>query len=134
MKNKIVSLILVIIWMVIIFILSSFDATSSSGQSGIIVNFISSITNIDNLSLLSKIVRKLAHFTEYIILGLLVCNLIKNYDKKTYIAIIICILYAVSDELHQILVPGRSCQILDILIDSLGSILGIFTLNSIRNK
>ena len=134
MKNKIISLILVIIWMVIIFILSSFDATSSSGQSGIIVNFISSVTNIDNLSLLSKIVRKLAHFTEYFILGLLVYNLIKNYNKKTYIAIIICILYAVSDELHQILVPGRSCQILDIIIDSLGSMLGIFTLSSIRNK
>lgn len=124
MKKKI-SLLLVIIWMIFIFIMSSFDANESSNQSNFIVNIISNLFNINNIALLSLIVRKLAHFTEYFILGILTYNMIKSYDKKYYIAIVICVIYAISDELHQILVPGRSCQIIDILIDSLGSISAI---------
>ena len=127
MKKRI-SIILVVIWMILIFIMSSFNSTESSNQSGFIVDIIANIFNINNLNILSLIIRKLAHFTEYFILGLLVYNMIYNHNKKTYIAIIICILYATSDELHQILVPGRSCQLLDITIDSIGSLLGIYLL------
>ena len=132
-KNKI-NLILVIIWMALIFVMSSFNSTESSNQSGFVVNLIINIFNIKNLELLSLIIRKTAHFTEYLILGLLVSNLIKNYNKKTYIAILICILYAISDEFHQFFVPGRSCQLMDMIIDSIGSILGIFTLKKIKHK
>lgn len=127
MKKRI-SIILVVIWMILIFIMSSFNSTESSNQSGFIVDIIANIFNINNLNILSLIIRKLAHFTEYFILGLLVYNMIYNHNKKTYIAIIICILHATSDELHQILVPGRSCQLLDITIDSIGSLLGIYLL------
>ena len=49
-----------------------------------------------------------------------------SYNKKVYISIIICILYAISDEIHQIFVPGRSCQIFDMIVDCLGSITGIY--------
>lgn len=125
MKKKL-SLLSVLIWMIFIFIMSSFDASESSAQSNIIVNFISNIFNINNIEFLSLIIRKLAHFTEYFILGILTYNLIKNYRKKYYIAIIICIIYAISDEIHQIFIPGRSCQITDILIDSIGVITAIY--------
>lgn len=124
-KNKI-SLLLVILWMIFIFVMSSFDASSSSNQSNFIVDIITSIINIKDTGLLSLIIRKLAHFTEYFILGILVINLITRYDKKLIIAILLCIIYATSDEIHQIFVPGRSCQITDIMIDSLGSIMGIY--------
>ena len=132
-KNKI-SLLLVILWMIFIFVMSSFDASSSSNQSNFIVDIITSIINIKDTGLLSLIIRKLAHFTEYFILGILVINLINKYDKKIIIAILLCIIYATSDEIHQIFVPGRSCQITDIMIDSLGSILGIYLYKLITKK
>lgn len=132
-KNKI-SLLLVILWMIFIFIMSSFDATSSSNQSNFIVDIITSIINIKDIGLLSLIIRKLAHFIEYFILGILVINFITRYDKKIIIAILLCIIYATSDEIHQIFVPGRSCQIIDIMIDSLGSIMGIYLYKLITKK
>lgn len=132
-KNKI-SLLLVILWMIFIFVMSSFDATSSSNQSNFIVDIITSIINIKDIGLLSLIIRKLAHFIEYFILGILVINFITRYDKKIIIAILLCIIYATSDEIHQIFVPGRSCQITDIMIDSLGSIMGIYLYKLITKK
>lgn len=125
MKKRI-NIILVVLWMMLIFIMSSFNSVESGNQSNFIVNLIVDVFNIDNIDLLSLIIRKLAHFTEYFILGILVYNLISSYNKRTYMALIICILYAISDEVHQIFVPGRSCQMYDILIDSLGSLVGIF--------
>lgn len=132
-KNKI-SLLLVTLWMIFIFVMSSFDATSSSNQSNFIVDIITSIINIKDIGLLSLIIRKLAHFIEYFILGVLVINFITRYDKKIIIAILLCIIYATSDEIHQIFVPGRSCQIIDIMIDSLGSIMGIYLYKLITKK
>lgn len=132
MKKKI-SIILVILWMSLIFIMSSFNGDNSSNQSSFIVDIISNIFNINNIDILSLIIRKLAHFTEYFILGILVYNMIYNFNKKINIAIILCILYAVSDEIHQLFVIGRSCKIIDILIDSCGSITGIY-LSYLINK
>ena len=125
MKKKI-NIILVIIWMIVIFMMSSFDANTSSNQSNFIVDIIVNIFNIRNIDILSFIVRKLAHFTEYLILGILVYNLIHSYNKKVIVGIVICILYAVSDEIHQLFVPGRSGEIRDVLIDSMGSIVGSY--------
>lgn len=131
-KRKYINIIFVVIWMAFIFIMSSFNSTESSSQSNFIVNIIVDIFNINNIELLSLIIRKLAHFTEYFILGLLTYNMINSYNKKSYIAIFICILYAISDEIHQSFVPGRSCQILDMTIDSLGGVTGIYLLQYIN--
>ena len=111
--------------------MSSANSTESDNQSGVIVNIISNIFNINNIELLSFIIRKLAHLTEYLILGLLVYNLIKQYNKKWYISLIICILYAISDEIHQGFTPGRNPQIFDVFIDNIGSIMGISLLRFI---
>lgn len=124
MKKRI-SLILLILWMIFIFVMSSFSANESSNQSGIIVNFISNIFNISNIRMLSLIVRKVAHFTEYFVLGILSINYVIKYKKNIIYSYLMCILYAISDEIHQLFVPGRSCQILDVIIDCLGSIIGI---------
>lgn len=119
--NKKLNLILIIVWMIFIFIMSSFNADTSSNQSGFIVNIISNTFNINNIDLITLIVRKLAHFTEYFVLGLL----IYNYNKNVLKALIICIIYAIGDEIHQLFILGRSFQIKDIIIDTLGSITGI---------
>lgn len=135
MKNK-SSTILMLLWMFLIFIMSSFDATESTNQSNFIVNIITNIFKIENIELLSFIIRKLAHFTEYLILGLLVANMFtKNNINNLYlISIILCIIYATSDEIHQLFVPGRACQLRDILIDSIGSITGVYLYKLINTK
>lgn len=123
--NKKRSIILVIIWMSIIFIFSSFNSDTSTEQSNTIVNIIANLFNINNIELLSLIIRKIAHFMEYFILGVLVLNMLRYTNKSITVGIIICILYALSDELHQILTPGRTFKIYDIIIDSLGSVIAI---------
>lgn len=128
-KKEYLKYILLILWMIVIFIMSSFDANDSSSQSNFIVNILANIFRINNLNLLSLIIRKLAHFTEYLVLGLLTYNLFKDKKYSLVISIIFCYVYAVSDEIHQLYVPGRSCQILDILIDTAGSITGIISIN-----
>lgn len=122
--------------MFLIFLMSSFDATESTNQSNFIVNIITNIFKIENIELLSFIIRKLAHFTEYLILGLLVANMFtKNNINNLYlISIILCIIYATSDEIHQLFVPGRACQLRDILIDSIGSITGVYLYKLINTK
>lgn len=122
--------------MVIIFTMSSFNSIESANQSNYIVNIISNVLNINNIELLSFIIRKLAHFTEYLILGFLTINMLDKNDisKKHLISILICIIYATSDEIHQIFVPGRTCQIKDILIDSIGSITGIYLYKLISKR
>ena len=133
MKKKL-SLLSVIIWMILIFIMSSFSASNSNNQSSFIVTIISHFFNIANPELLNYVIRKLAHITEYLILGMLTINMINNYHKPHYYAIIICTLYAISDEIHQLYIPGRTCQIKDIVIDIIGSLIGIYLLHKQRNK
>lgn len=134
--KKQLSIILVLIWMIIIFIMSSFNAEDSANQSNFIVNIISNVLNINNIELLNLIIRKLAHYIEYLILGILVINMfIKNNIPQSYlISIIFCVIYAISDEIHQFLIPGRACQIKDILIDSIGSITGIYLYKLISKR
>lgn len=125
-----------LLWMFLIFLMSSFNATDSANQSNFIVNIIANIFNINNIILLSLIIRKLAHFTEYLILGILVINMFtKNNAKKScLLSILLCIIYATSDEIHQIFTPGRACQIKDILIDSVGSITGIYLFELLKKR
>lgn len=134
MSKKCVSIILVIIWMSVIFIMSSFDGSVSSSQSNFIVDKLVNIFNIENTDIVSLIVRKLAHYMEYLILGVLMINMLNKNDiaKKYIIAIIICIIYASSDEIHQIFVAGRCFSIRDILIDSMGAISGIYIYKLLR--
>ena len=74
-------------------------------------------------------VRKSAHFIEFFILGLLVINVVKDYYKINYkyliICILFCLIYSISDEVHQIYVLGRSCRIKDVIIDTIGSSIGV---------
>lgn len=139
---KWLKLILVILWMIVIFSFSNQKADDSSKLSdGLILKTVRIIEKITNkeysdeeiLEKFVKPVRKLAHFTIYLILGVLVYLYIKefNISNKFIISLLICILYAVSDEIHQLFIVGRSGRILDVLIDSLGSLTGIFIIKKV---
>lgn len=74
-------------------------------------------------------VRKLAHFSIYTLLGLCCCNACYQtffQVKKAFgISLAAGSVYAVTDEIHQSFVPGRSCQLSDMLLDSCGVLFGI---------
>lgn len=140
---KKINIIFLCLWMLIIFLFSQqpaqASAKSSEGFTKTVVNIYGTVIGRKvNKNEMEKIidktflfVRKFAHTTEYFILGLLMMNVIKDYfefDKKMIlISIILCILYACTDEVHQLFIPGRSGQLLDILIDSIGIVIGTYT-------
>ena len=105
-----------VILMLLIFLFSACDATLSSIQSDIIVNYINNFINVN-----SFLVRKLAHFLLFFLLEMLVYFSIKSIK---YSFIFVC-LYAILDEVHQYFVPGRSCEVRDMIIDISGCVLAI---------
>ena len=133
--KKIFNIAILILWMIFIFIMSSFKAVDSDTQSGFIANILSNIFNTNNVEIINTIIRKLAHMIEYLILGMLMLNCLKDYNIKNIImvSILLCILYSISDEVHQLFIDGRSGEILDILIDSIGIIIGNLIYKKIKN-
>ena len=119
-----------------IFTMSSFGHTSSDAQSNLFVDFIAQNfphvrhgleNNLISLNTLIFLVRKTAHFAEYAILGSLFFLNLKNWQKSNgtlTMSILFSYLYAITDELHQVFVPGRSAQFRDVLIDTLGASFG----------
>ena len=97
------------------------------------VNSIQTLEKVEKERVLNKIehyIRKLAHFSLYLVLGMitnsLMCTFNLKNNRRIYISLGIGIIYAVSDEFHQIFIPDRTASILDILIDSCGVAVGIF--------
>ena len=135
MKRKIIPWLLVVLWMALIFYLSHQPATKSNGLSKgateIILETVEKVApDVDvNKGNFNHILRKNAHFFAYLVLGILVANGLRRSGVIGYraigIAILICILYAISDEVHQLFVPGRGGQVKDVLIDSAGAVVGI---------
>ena len=78
---------------------------------------------------IEKVIRKIAHFSIYTAVGLLLMALISTFEMKEknriIISLIIGIIYASSDEIHQSFVPERSPMITDVMIDTMGVMLGI---------
>jgi VanZ family protein len=70
-------------------------------------------------------IRKLAHFTEYAIFGWLIARALRDARgwqlHHALMAVVLAGTYAVSDELHQVFVPGRTAAVGDVLIDTLGA-------------
>lgn len=133
-QTKIISWIPVVIWMVLIFYLSHQPASGSNELSSGVMNvFLKTMTSIIpndiNLGIFHHLIRKSAHFFAYFILGFLIFHALKNHLdtqwKRATIAFGMSVLYAASDEFHQLFIPGRSGQIGDVFIDSAGSVTGI---------
>lgn len=147
MKKKIIYITLTIIWMIIIFIMSSMNTNESNGKSKqTIKKTVQKTTEIsenigitdikptekqvnETVNKLNFPLRKCAHATEYAVLAILIIFTLnsfwgKNYSiKKIVMAIIICFIYSLTDEYHQSFVLGRTCQFSDCLIDTLGSLI-----------
>lgn len=129
-NKRIISWILLIGWMGLIFTMSHQPGEISSNQSELVLKIFSLIgIELNNYfgELATFVVRKTAHFSEYMILFLLAYNVTRYYvnNSKTRILLIAFVfLYACSDEFHQYFIPGRAMAFKDVLIDTSGGVLG----------
>lgn len=123
-----------------IYFMSSRDATTSSGYSmrfgtnvcELLVPGFKNLCAEDQLKMAEMIetpIRKCAHFFEYTVLGILSYMSFTSYP----VALTFSSIYAVSDEIHQMFVPGRSCELRDMIIDIGGVLLGLLLTFFFRN-
>ena len=127
MKSKVL-LIVGIAINALIWVNSLLPGYLSSSQSGLIVNLIYPIfENFISLNTFSVIIRKLAHFTQFMILAIVFVNYYKSINKNKFylITLIHGLMVAIIDESIQLFVPGRSGLITDVLIDFSGVITGL---------
>lgn len=151
--QKIVFAILTITTFITIFIFSNQNGNKSSSTSRQFTNKIIEILQLDkNLNEIEKenliensqfFIRKLAHFTIYTIAGINIYGFINtcNIKNKVISALLVGIIYAISDEVHQMFSGGRTPAIRDVIIDTCGVLFGIFIflilnriLKNIKNK
>lgn len=146
MKNrilKIIPIIIVLAWMGVIFYFSHQNGNSSSKMSNGVTRWVvntfipnfSSLTKTEQTEVLkntSFIIRKLAHYGEYAILGFFLFSAVYVFTDKEKIlfpvASLLGILYAISDEFHQSFISGRAPSAKDVVIDSVGVLTAIFIL------
>ena len=136
MKTKVL-LIIGIIINSFIWINSLMPASISSRQSGLIVNILyPPFKNLIEVDKFSKIIRKLAHFTEFMLLGIIfsLYYLNKGINKYYLVTIIHGIIVAIIDETIQLFIPGRAGLITDVLIDTLGLIIGVIIILYYKNR
>ncbi len=135
---RIVLIVLTVAVMSVIFMLSA-DTADESNEKSVIISDTIVYKILSRLNLTEEqlektanavfvIVRKAAHFTEYAGLGFLLASVCVSFYRKRLFTVLFSqitgSLYAVSDEVHQYFVPGRSCQAGDVLIDSCGVFFG----------
>ena len=74
-------------------------------------------------------IRKLAHFSEYACMGVLVYSIFRPWrerNRKLFLLVILWVaVSAATDEFHQLFVPGRSGNIADVLLDTCGGAFGL---------
>jgi VanZ family protein len=126
-RYKLIFPILTIVWILVIFSFSIQSGSISSLQSGFISSQISRLLLTLNIEVepktLSFMIRKLAHFTEFFILGCLVKKSSFELNRKDILYFIFII--PVIDEFIQYFVPERSMTLMDMGIDSIGILFGI---------
>jgi VanZ family protein len=103
----------VLAWMALIFVLSSQPTPPRAPDE-----------------LLDVLLKKAAHFVEYVVLALLLVRaLVGTHEpigwRTKTLALVVAVAYAVSDEVHQRFVPGRGPSAWDVGIDSLGAMSGV---------
>lgn len=142
MKINIKRAILIILLILTFFQIFRFSNQNGEKSSGIsrkittaVTKNVKKIQELDKnkqeevLGKIEKVIRKLAHFSIYMVVGMLMMLLMSTYKIKQLdriaISLITGIVYASSDEIHQLFIPGRSAMITDVMIDTLGVLVGI---------
>jgi len=137
MKHK-AFLIIGIMIHILIFTQSLLPADLSAGQSGFIVDVLHPLVltmgiQID-IDIFSFIIRKLAHFSEFFLLGVFWYLVYLKYTSKSKLILIVLIhglITAIIDETIQLFVDGRSGEVMDVLIDFSGVLIAVLVMHYI---
>lgn len=139
MRINIIRGILIILLLETCWLIFGFSSQNAEQSSGISMDISKGIIDLvkgnesDETKLqlaqnIEHIIRKLAHFLIYTIVGVLLMSLASTYNltdkRKIIISLVAGFLYACSDEIHQLFVSGRSGEIRDVLIDTSGILFG----------
>lgn len=120
--KKFILISMVLLCLVTIFMFSHENAEVSMNTTIKVSNVIN--VNSDNFHIL----RKSGHFLEFFILELLILCAISSFKRINFqyfiITLLFCLIYACSDEIHQLFVVGRNANIMDVCIDFCGSVFG----------
>lgn len=125
----IVSWVLVVLWACFIFFMSANTDTGLNEGLGLFSRLFQELKAVQAqlLGPDADVVSSIAHFCEYTVLGVLLANALRCHlplGRACLIAIVCASLYGVSDEFHQLFVPGRMCDPMDWLVDTAGASLG----------
>ena len=94
-----------------------------------ILTFFSPAISDEAFLLIHMLIRKAAHGTEYFVLGLLLFRALRGGSgapwnwRWSFFSLVVVVLWAAVDELHQSFIPARTGSILDVGIDIAGGIL-----------
>ncbi len=125
--SKYISYTLLIIWCVVIFYLSSQTSNVSGSNSLNILSYVFGHLNLDILMSLNVIFRELMHAGVFFVLGILTYNSLRHDFTKVFVySLLFCVLYSLSDEIHQLFVNGRAFELIDLVLDIFGSLVGIY--------
>lgn len=114
------------LWILTLFVLSSslFSANNTSRLLEPVLRWLLPWASAATIGLIHGLIRKAAHFTNY---GILFWLLIRGpLSGRPYVALSLCVLYAMLDEGHQIFVPGRTPSLYDVALDSSGALFSRF--------
>ena len=137
--RKVFKGLILLFWMAVIYGFSSqngqLSQATSDGLMGSIYQMLP-FMEIIPAAFLSIFIRKVAHFSEFFILACLFYSFLKEFKLShlTLTSFILTALYACFDETHQLFVSGRSFQLWDMLIDSLGGLVAVSVCHFLLNK
>jgi VanZ family protein len=121
----------VLVWGAVIFTLSTsaFSAVNTSRIIDPMLRWLIPGISAASVDVVHMLVRKAAHFTEY---GILFWLLIRGpMAQRPYLALMLCVVYALTDEGHQVFVPGRTASLYDVALDSSGALFSHFLTTAI---
>ena len=143
--------VLLLFWYGVIFSFSAQDGETSGGLSDAVCRFLAECVNFLTGRSMSPVqtdtlaesmgfpIRKLAHFSEYAFMGILVERILREFPiKRSAVQLAIGVFWvaasAALDEWHQYFVPGRCAGIPDVILDTCGGIFGILLLRAINRR
>lgn len=140
----------VLLCMLSIYILSAQPASLSNGNSkGIVTRVVETTVKLTKAGItepekwklidsINSVAREYMHGVVFLVLGLLAQNAVNKSGargmKAVAISLAICVIYGITDEIHQLFVPGRAFQVSDLAMDAIGSIIGIAAVWSLYNR
>lgn len=147
--KKLISTSILILWMVMIFAFSNQNAiTSNKVSDKVTVKTLTTVSEVTGKELSESkkkelvensrfMVRKMAHFTLYFFLGIIIYITLASYGvpkNKIIYSIIFCFIASILDEFHQLFTSGRTSRMFDVFIDTSGGIVSSLLIFMFRHK